>query len=242
VTWLRSNWASAAEGIGGDGGCRIGADRCGPVGSRPVDPAKVGTDTPRAVTTVAEAAETAGTAAAKPPRRVLVIASRTSMIMLLVAGAALLGLGLLSLARADAPEVDGWLRTIFGRVFGIVAIAMAIILGTPSAIGLWAMAGARKEGSVPALPETPRRVIGGIAVATVVVTAAVLLATGSAVRVLNLGLLGLVALASLGLAGAVAYSPHRGRAILAAVALLLVVGGIAWVLVNAFIAPPIDAT
>ena len=43
---------------------------------------------------------------------------------------------------------------------------------------------------------------------------------------------------SLGLAGAVSFSPTAGRAIVSAVALVLVVIGAAWVLVNAFIRPP----
>jgi hypothetical protein len=59
------------------------------------------------------------------------------------------------------------------------------------------------------------------------------------VRILNLGLLGIVALGTLGLAGAVAFSPHRWRAILAAIALVVFVLGTAWLLVNAFISPPV---
>jgi hypothetical protein len=55
---------------------------------------------------------------------------------------------------------------------------------------------------------------------------------------LNIALLALVAMDSLGLAGAVSFSPHRVRAIVSAVALVLVVVGAAWVLINAFIRPP----
>ena len=32
-----------------------------------------------------------------------------------------------ALIRGGGPEVDGWLRTLFGRVFGVVAVAMAAI-------------------------------------------------------------------------------------------------------------------
>jgi len=70
------------------------------------------------------------------------------------------------------------------------------------------------------------------------VTAVVLLMTGSAARILNLGLLGLVALASLGLAGGSVFSTHRGRAILSGIALVLVSLGTAWVLNTAFIGAP----
>jgi hypothetical protein len=171
-------------------------------------------------------------------RRRTVIVARTTLIMLFIAGLAMLGLGALSLARADTPEAEGWLRYAFGRVFGVVALGLAAVLASPSGVGLWAMAGATADDAVPALSETPRRVLGGLAAATIAITGVVLLLTGSAATVLNLGLLGLVGLASFGLAGAVAFSPHRGRAILSGVALVLVVVGTAWVLVNAFIAPP----
>jgi hypothetical protein len=135
--------------------------------------------------------------------------------------------------------VEGWLRFIFGRVFGVVAISLAAVLGIPSAVGLWAMAGARAPDAVPALGETPRRILAGVAAATIAVTAVVLLATGSAATILNLGLLGIVGLASFGLAGATWFSPHRARAILSGVALVLVALGSLWVLLNAFVRPPV---
>ena len=62
-----------------------------------------------------------------------------------------------------------------------------------------------------------------------------LIVTGSAAAVLNLGLLALVALASLGLAGAIEFSPHRNRAALSAIALVLISLGSAWLLEAAFI-------
>jgi hypothetical protein len=170
----------------------------------------------------------------------LVIASRTVLIMLLVAALAVLGLGVAAVVLGGGPETEGWLRVIFGKVFAVVAAAMAAILGIPAAIGLYAMAGANAEGAVPGLPPLARRILAGLAIATVVVTGIVLVATGSAVRILNLGLLGIVGLASLGLAGATSFSPHRGRAILAGVALVLIVIGAGWVLNTAFINPPVE--
>jgi hypothetical protein len=159
--------------------------------------------------------------------------------MLFIAGLVMLGLGAASLLLVDPPEVSGWPRFIFGRVFGVVAVALAAVLGIPSAFGLWAMAGAREPDAVPALEETPRRVLAGIAGVTIAVTAIVLLVTGSAATILNLGLLGIVGLACFGLAGATSFSPHRARAILSGVALVLVALGSLWVLVNAFIRPPV---
>ena len=160
--------------------------------------------------------------------------------MLLIAALAVLGLGVFFYLRGDpsAPDVEGWLRTLFGKVFLVVAVGLAAVLGIPSAIGLYAMAGANNEGAVPALPHPARVTFPALAVGTTVVTAIVLLVTGSMVRVLNLGLLGIVALGTLGLGGAVAYSPHRWRAILSAVALVALVLGTAWLLYNAFISPP----
>ena len=172
-------------------------------------------------------------------RKRLVLLARTTLIMLFIAGLVMLGLGAASLILADPPEVDGWLRFIFGRVFGVVAVSMAAVLGIPSAVGLWAMAGAREPDALPALAETPRRVLAGIAGVTVGVTALVLLVTGSAATILNLGLLGIVGLACFGLAGATSFSPHRARAILSGVALVLVALGSLWVLVNAFVRPPV---
>jgi hypothetical protein len=159
--------------------------------------------------------------------------------MLFIAGLVMLGLGAASLLLVDPPEVSGWPRFIFGRVFGVVAVALAAVLGIPSAFGLWAMAGAREPDAVPALGETPRRVLAGIAGVTIAVTAIVLLVTGSAATILNFGLLGIVGLACFGLAGATSFSPHRARAILSGLALVLVALGSLWVLVNAFIRPPV---
>src|SRR4051812_42021160 len=173
-------------------------------------------------------------------RKRLVIASRTVLIMLLVAALAVLGLGIAAAVLGGGPETEGWLRTIFGKVFAVIAAAMAAILGIPAAIGLWAMAGANAENAVPALPNRARQVLVAVGVVTVVVTAIVLLMTGSAARILNLGLLGLVVLASLGLAGGSVFSTHRGRAILSGVALVLVSLGTAWVLNTAFIGSPLQ--
>ena len=168
-------------------------------------------------------------------RRALVNGSRTALIMLLVAGLAMLGLGVLSFGVTDPPEIDGWFRYLFGTVFAAVALGMAAVIGIPSAVGLWAMAGATREDARPALPPLVRRVLVWIGVATTAITVAVLVVTGSAVLILNLGLAGLVALASLGLAGAASFSPHRGRAIVSGVALVLVAAGALWVLFQAFV-------
>ena len=158
-----------------------------------------------------------------------VIASRM-LLMLVIAAVAVLGLGLAAILLSDPPETTGWLRSVFGGVFGVVAVVLAAVLGVPSGVGLWAMAGATGEDIEPALPRPTRFAFGLIAVGTVAVTTLVLIATGSAVTILNFGLLLLVALGSLGLAGAVSYSPHRTRAIVSAVALVLVVLATAWVL------------
>jgi len=160
--------------------------------------------------------------------------------MLLIAALVVLGLGVFFYLRGDssAPDVEGWLRTLFGKVFLVVAVGLAAVLGIPSAVGLYAMAGANRNGAVAALPEPARVAFPALALGTIVVTAVVLVTTGSVVRILNLGLLGIVALGTLGLAGAVAYSPHRWRAIASAVALVAFVVGTAWLLINAFISPP----
>jgi hypothetical protein len=184
---------------------------------------------------VTDAAATGVAAGSATRRRRLVLLARTVLVMLLVAAAVLAGLGVIVQLRADPPETDGWLRVMFGRVFSVMAFGLAAVIGIPSAIGLWSMAGAREPDAVPALSGTASRAVAGVAIATVVVTAVVLVVTGSAATILNLGLLGIVALASLGLGGAAVFSPHRGRAIVSAVALALVVIGTAWVLWNAFL-------
>ena len=152
------------------------------------------------------------------------------MLMLLIAGLAVLGLGVVALIRGEGPEVDGVLRTLFGKVFAVVAGAMAAILGIPAAIGLAAMSGANAEGAVPALGVTPRRALVGAALVTVSVAAMSVLLGGTSSLLVDLGLLGLVALAVLGLAGAVSFSPHRWRAVLAGVALVSVAAGTLWVI------------
>jgi hypothetical protein len=163
-------------------------------------------------------------------RRALVIGSRTALLMLLIAALAILGLGIVTLIRGGGPEVDGWLRAIFGRVFGVVAVAMAAILGIPAGIGMAAMAGATADGAEPALGRTTRRLISWVAIGTVVVTAVAVVTGGSQVLLVNLGVAGLVALALLGLAGAVSFTPHHGRGIVSAVALLAVAAGTVWVI------------
>jgi hypothetical protein len=177
-----------------------------------------------------------GTSPAQPfvvaHRRALVIGSRTAMLMLLIAALAVLGLGILALVRGGGPEVEGVLRTLFGQVFAVVAGAMAAILGIPAAIGMAAMAGSTADGAVPALSSTPRRVLVGVALATIGVAALAVVTGGTPSLLVNLGLLGLAALALLGLAGAASFSPHRIRAILAGVALLAVAAGTLWVILT----------
>jgi hypothetical protein len=162
-------------------------------------------------------------------RRAFVIGSRTALLMLLIAALAVLALGLVALIRGGGPEVDGWLRAVFGRVFGVVAIAIAAILGIPAGIGMAAMAGATGEDAVPAIGRTIRRILAGIALVAVATTVIATLANGTQSRLVNLGVAGLVALALLGLAGAVSFTPHRGRGVLAAVALIGVAAGTVWV-------------
>jgi hypothetical protein len=156
-------------------------------------------------------------------------------VMLFVAALAVLGLGLLALVRNDAPETDGWLRYLFGRVFAVVGLGMAVVLGIPSAIGLWSMAGATKPGNVPALSPTVRQALPALAIVTTAVTALVALTTGRGPLLLDLGLIGIVALATLGLAGAVRFSPHRGRAVLSGITLAIVSLGTLWILLQAFL-------
>jgi hypothetical protein len=164
--------------------------------------------------------------------------SRVVLTMLLIAALVLLGLAVAIAVLGDPPEVGGWLRTIFGKVFGVVAVGLAAVLGVPAAVGLYAMSGANAEGVEPALPPRARQALVAVAIVAVALTAVILVVTGSAATVLNLGLFGIVALASLGLAGAVNFSSHRWRAIASAGALCLVVAGTAWVLGNAFLGSP----
>ena len=168
-------------------------------------------------------------------RRTLVNASRIVLTMLLIAAVVLLGLAAAITFFGNPPEAQGWLRTAFGKVFSVVALGLAAILGIPALIGVWAMAGSTRDSATPALPEIVRRILVGVAIVTVVGTAVVLLVTGSVNTLLNLGLLALVALASLGLAGAVNFSPHPWRAGLCGLAVVLVALGSAWLLSNAFI-------
>lgn len=173
-------------------------------------------------------------------QRALVNASRVVLVMLFVAGLVMLGLGVFALLRADAPEVPGdaaWLRAIFGKVFGTVAFAMAAVLGIPSAIGVWAMLGANNEGAVPALPRNAQLAAGIAGAAATVVTALVVIADGTVSSIFNLVLIALVAMATLGLAGATAFAPKRGRAIVAGVTLAIVVAGVLWICYRAFVSP-----
>jgi hypothetical protein len=170
-------------------------------------------------------------------QRLLVNASRIVLIMLFVAGLAMLGLGVFALLRSDTPETSGWLRAIFGKVFAVMAFGMAAVLGIPSAVGVWAMLGANKDGAVPALPRNVQLAAGVAGIAATAVTALVVIADGTASSVLNLVLIALVAMATLGMAGATAFSPRRGRAIAAGVTLAIVVAGALWVSYRAFISP-----
>jgi hypothetical protein len=170
-------------------------------------------------------------------QRVLVNAARVVLIMLFVAGVAMLGLGVFALLRSDTPESSGWIRAIFGRVFAVVAFGMAAVLGIPSAVGVYAMVGANKEGAVPALPRNAQLAAAIAGIAATGVTALVVIADGTVSTLLNLVLIALVAMATLGLAGATAFSPKRGRAITAGVTLGVVVAGALWVSYRAFISP-----
>jgi hypothetical protein len=170
--------------------------------------------------------------------RALVNGARTMLVMLLIAGVAVLALGLAAMLLGGGPEVEGWLRTIFGKVFAVVAGAMAAVLGIPAAIGLWAMTGSTVEDAVPALPSWTRQTAVVIAIFTVAATILICLTSGSGLAILNLGLIGLVTLSTLGLAGAATFSVHRVRAALSAVALLVVAGGSLWVLIRVFVTGP----
>jgi hypothetical protein len=171
-------------------------------------------------------------------RKAFVIASRTVLLMLGIAAVVLLALGLAIRLLGDEPEVGGWLRAVFGQVFSVAAIGLAAVLGAPAAVGLWAMAGATQADAEPALSPQVRHVFVGIGVAMTVITAVVCVATGSGFAIVNLGLVGLVTLATLGLAGATNFSPHRAGAVLSATALVLVSLGALWVLSTVFLRTP----
>jgi hypothetical protein len=183
------------------------------------------------MSTQVEVAE--GTPADRPfvvaHHRALVIGSRTAMLMLLIAALAVLALGIIAVVRGG-PEVEGLLRTLFGKVFAVVAGSMAAVLGIPAAIGLAAMSGANTDGAVPALGGTPRRFLVAAALITVGIAAVSVVLGGTSSLLVNLGLLGLVALMLLGLAGAVSFSPHRWRATFAAIALVAAAVGTLWVI------------
>jgi hypothetical protein len=161
-------------------------------------------------------------------RRRLVLGARTGLVMILVAALVVLCLGMAALLLVDPPEVSGWLRYAFGMAFGHIALRIAAILGIPSAIGLWAMAGAAEPEAVPALSPLAGRVIAGGAVVVLVGLAIVVLVGGRGITILDVAFLGLCSLLTLGLAGAAAFGPYRGRALLSAVALGLIVAGILW--------------
>jgi hypothetical protein len=171
-------------------------------------------------------------AIATPSRRV-VVGARMSLLMLLIAGVALVVLGIVTLGRSDPGQLDGWLREVFGTVFGAMAIVVGLAIGIPGAIGMAAMAGARREGSTPALPIGARRFAAGLGIASVLGIAGVLLVRGNGLSIPDLGLAGLITLLAGGLAGAVMVSPHRIRALVTTIALALVLLWVARLLASA---------
>jgi hypothetical protein len=164
-----------------------------------------------------------------------VLGARTALIMLLVAGVALVGIGIAALLLVDPPDTDGWMRSLFGRVFGAVAIVIGLTIGIPASLGVWAMSGATADGATPALSRGVHQVTTGIAVVTLVLAALVVLIAGPGLRLLDVALIGIVALPTLGLAGAVRFSPHRGRAIGAALALIVLAVAIGWLLLQTWL-------
>ena len=92
------------------------------------------------------------TAAEASGRKRLIIVSRTTLIMLFIAALAVLGMGVLVVIRGDPPEVDGWLRYVFGRVFGARALAPHRVLALlPSALrSSWASPRGSACGQCPA--------------------------------------------------------------------------------------------
>lgn len=157
--------------------------------------------------------------------------------MILVAAVAVLVLGIVALVLVDPPEVSGWLRHAFGMVFGHMAIWIAAILGIPAAIGLWAMAGANEPDAIPARSPLLRRVITAIVAIALVGVGVFVLVGGRGVTLFDVGFLGLCALLVLGLAGAAAFAPRRGRAFLSAAAMVLVMAGIGWFVLRVLGAP-----
>ena len=148
--------------------------------------------------------------------------------MILVAAVVVLGLGIAALLLVDPPEVSGWLGYAFGMAFGHMAVWIAAILGIPSGIGLWAMAGAAEPDAVPALSPTAGRVIAGSATILLVGLAFFVLVGGRGVTIFDVAFLGLCALLTLGLAGAATFGPRRGRALVSAAVMVLIMAGIAW--------------
>jgi len=119
-------------------------------------------------------------------------------------------------------------------VFGYMAIAIGLMIGIPAMLGVWAMSGANAEGATPGLSRNVARLMTAIAIATLVGSAIVILIAGKELRLLDVALIGIVALPTLGLAGAVRFSPHRGRAIVSALALAVLAVGIGWLMYQAW--------
>jgi len=170
-------------------------------------------------------------------RRRLVLGSRTALLMILVAAVAVLGLGLAVMWLFTPTETSGWLRYAFGMAFGHMAVWIAAILGIPSAVGLWAMAGAAEPDAVPALSPTAGRVIAGSVSVVLVSLAIFVLVGGRGATLFDLAFLGLCALLLLGLAGAATFAPRRGRALLSAAVMAAMIAGIAWFAVRVLGAP-----
>jgi hypothetical protein len=158
--------------------------------------------------------------------------------MILIAAIAILAIGIATWVLMDPPQVDGWLRSLFGTVFATMAIVMAAVLGIPAAIGVWSMAGATHPDLAPALPHRARRAVTLTAVVVLAVVAGVVLIGGRGVTLLDLGLLGLAALLTMGLAGAATFSPRRGRATMAVAALGVVLLGLVWFVIEVLIIAP----
>jgi hypothetical protein len=173
-------------------------------------------------------ASTEASAVLHTRRRRLVIGARTALVMILVAAVVVLCLGIAALWRSTPTETSGWLRQAFGMAFGHMAVWIAAILGIPSAVGMWAMAGAIEPQAVPALSPLARRAVTGIVVVALGAVATFVLVGGRGVTLFDLGFLGLCSLLSLGLAGAAVFAPRRGRALVSAAAMILVLAGVAW--------------